>query len=683
MTTEVDLELQDAKLRVEELRAQIGSHDHLYHVLDQPEVSDAEYDELMRELRTLEERYPQLITPDSPSQRVSGEPVAAFGIVEHPVPLLSLGNAFSEEELRAWHKRVSGLAETDDFMMVCEPKIDGLAVALEYRDGRFAVGSTRGDGERGENITPNLRTIRSIPTRVSDMGASRKAPTRFEVRGEAFMSKAGFERLNEERAEQGEPLFANPRNSGAGSLRQLDPKVTAGRPLDCFIYALGWAEGAETPPSQWETLQWLGELGFKINPHIERFQTIDEVWQHCQGWAERRDSLDYEIDGVVVKIDDMRLHEVLGVVGREPRWAVAIKFPPTQRTTKLLEIRVNVGRTGSMNPYAVLEPVNIGGVVVRMATLHNEEDIKRKDVRPGDTVIVQRAGDVIPQVVGPVLSKRPSRARRFVPPKTCPACGAEVTRPEGEVMRYCTNAACPEQIYRLLTHFVSRGAMDIDGVGERLSLTLLESGLVKSPADLYALKEEELLKLERMAEKSAQNVLAAIDASRGRPLHRVLFALGVRHVGSETATLLAQQFGSIEALMEATREELEEIPDVGPIVAASVHDYFRDKANRTLIEALRQRGVRMEASEATTAAGPLTGQSFVITGTLAAFSRSEAERRIRALGGTTASSVTRSTAYLVAGENAGSKLAKARKQGTKVLSEEEFMALLEHGDTAS
>ena len=676
MTTDVDQELQDGKLRVEELRAQISYHDHLYHVLDQPEISDAEYDELMRELRALEERHPQLIAPDSPTQRVSGEPVAAFGIVEHPVPLLSLANAFNEEELRAWHKRVTGLAETEEFALVCEPKIDGLAVALEYDEGQFAVGSTRGDGRRGENITQNLRTIRSIPLRISDKGISRKAPTRFEVRGEAFMTKAGFERLNEERAERGEPLFANPRNSGAGSLRQLDPRVTDGRPLDCFVYALGWAEGAETPSSHWETLQWLGELGFKINSHIERFQTIDEVWHHCQRWVERREALDYEIDGVVVKVDDLRLHERLGVVGREPRWAVAFKFPPTQRTTKLLKIAVNVGRTGSMNPFAILEPVNIGGAVVKLATLHNEEDIKRKDVRAGDTVIVQRAGDVIPQVVGPVLSKRTGKERRFVPPKICPACGTKITRPEGEVMRYCTNRACPAQIHGLLAHFVSRGAMDIEGIGEQLSLTLLESELVKSPADLYTLKKEDLLTLERMAEKSAQNVLDAIDVSRNRRLHRVLFALGIRHVGSETAALLAQHFGGMDALMEAKREELEAVPTIGPVVAASVSEYFRDKANRQLIKKLRRGGVRMEAEAASTDAGPLSGQSFVITGTLAAFSRSEAALRIRSLGGVTASSVTRSTDYLVAGDNPGSKLAKAQQYGTKVLSDEEFMTLL-------
>ena len=681
MVTDVDQEFQRAKLRVEELRSQIAYHDYRYYVLTQPEVSDAEYDDLMRELRALEERHPQLITPDSPTQRVGERPVEAFGIVEHSVPLLSLGNAFNEEELLAWHRRATNLAERENFDMVCEPKIDGLAVALEYREGQFAVGSTRGDGQRGENITQNLRTIHSIPLRIK--GKAGKLPARFEVRGEVFMTKAGFERMNEERAERGEPLFANPRNSAAGAVRQLDPRISAERPLDISIYALGWAEGGQAPTSHWKTLQWLSELGFKVNPDIARYKRIDDVWDHCRQWVEKREALDYEIDGIVVKIDDLRLHESLGVVGREPRWAVAFKFPPTQRTTKLLDIRVNVGRTGSINPYAVLEPVNIGGVTVKMATLHNEEDIKRKGIRIGDTVIVQRAGEVIPQVVGPVVSKRTGKERRFSPPRTCPACKTKVVRPEGEVMRYCPNPACPAQAFRLLTHFVSRGAMDIDGVGEQLSQSLLEAGLVQNPAELYFLNIADLLKLERMAEKSAQNVLDAIETSRGRPLSRVLFALGIRHVGSETAALLAQHFGSMEALEQAGAEEMEAVPTIGPVVARSVHDYFRDKTNRRLIKKLRRGGVRMESEAPPSREGPLSGQSFVITGSLAAFSRDEAEARITSLGGETSSSVTKSTTHLVAGEKPGSKLEKARRYEAEILSDDEFMALLRrHGAAA-
>ena len=579
MTTDVDQELQGAKLRVEELRAKISYHDYRYHVLDQPEISDGEYDELMRELRALEERHAQLIVPDSPTQRVGGEPVAAFGIVEHHVPLLSLANAFNEEELLAWHQRAASLAGTDQFAMVCEPKIDGLAVALEYREGQFAVGSTRGDGSRGENITQNLRTIRSIPQRVSNAGI----PQRFEVRGEVFMTKAGFERMNEQRADKGEPLFANPRNSAAGAVRQLDPRITAERPLDCFIYALGWAEGGSVPPSHHATLDWLSKLGFQTNAQAERYRSVRKVWQHCQRWAEKRDTLDYEIDGVVVKIDDLALHERLGVVGREPRWAIAFKFPPTQRTTKLLDIRVNVGRTGSINPYAVLEPVNIGGVVVKMATLHNEDDIKRKGVRIGDTVIVQRAGDVIPQIVGPVLSKRTGKEKQFRPKRVCPSCKTKLVRQEGEAMRYCPNRACPAQALGLLTHFVSRGAMDIDGVGEQLADALLQAQLVADPAGLYTLTKDQLLTLDRMAEKSAQNVLDAIDASRQRPLDKLLFGLGIRHVGAETAALLAQQFGDMDAITSATIDELAAVPSIGPIVAESVHGYFQREESRDLV----------------------------------------------------------------------------------------------------
>jgi DNA ligase (NAD+) len=680
MTTDVEQDLQRAKLRVEELRSQIAYHDYRYFVLNQPEVSDAEYDELMVELRALEERYPELITPDSPTQRVGERPVEAFGIVQHPRPLLSLGNAFNEEALRNWHRRVATLAERSDFAMVCEPKIDGLAVALEYRDEQFAVGSTRGDGVRGENITQNLRTIRSLPMRVH--ANHNGLPDRFEVRGEVFMSKAGFERMNAERAERGEPLFANPRNSAAGAVRQLDPRVSAKRPLDCFLYALGWAEGGATPDSHWETLQWLSTLGFKTNPHIARYESIDDVWRHCNEWTEKREVLDYEIDGIVVKVDDLRLQEALGVVGREPRWAVAFKFPPTQRTTTLLDIRVNVGRTGSMNPFAVLEPVNIGGATVKMATLHNEEDIKRKDVRIGDTVIVQRAGDVIPQVVGPVLSKRTGKEKRFRPPTRCPACKAALVRPEGEVMRYCPNRACPAQAFRLLGHFVSRGAMDIDGMGESLCLALLKAGLVKDPADIYVLAKDDLLQLERMGDKSAQNVITAIDASRGRPLARVLFALGIRHVGFETAALLAQHFGSMDAIAKASLGDLESVPSIGPVVARSVHEWFNDRSNRALIDKLRKGGVRMEGAAPAARDGPLSGETFVVTGTLSSMSRSAAEQRIKTLGGAAASSVTKATTHLIVGENPGSKVEKAAKYGTPTLDEDAFLALLkQHGAT--
>jgi DNA ligase (NAD+) len=668
MTT--DRQLQEAKLRVEELRSQIAYHDYRYYVLDSPEISDAEYDELMRELRRLEEQHPELITPDSPTQRVSGQPVEAFGIVEHRVPLLSLANAFNEEELRAWYRRAANLVENERFDMVCEPKIDGLAVALVYENGSFVQGATRGDGLRGENITQNLRTIRSLPLTVRGDGL----PPRFEVRGEAYMTRRGFEQLNEERAEEGQPLFANPRNAAAGSVRQLDSRITARRPLDIFVYQLGWADGP-TPESHWEAMQWLGSLGFKINPNMVRFHSLDEVARHCQQWVERRETLDYDIDGVVVKIDDLGLQRALGFVGREPRWAVAYKFPPTQATTRLLDIGVNVGRTGSLNPYAILEPVRVGGATVKLATLHNEDDIRRKDIRIGDTVIVQRAGEVIPQVVGPVVSRRTGQERAYSTPTNCPVCGTPVVRPEGEAMSYCPNRACPAQAFRLLTHFVSRGAMDIDGVGEALCMALLKAGLVEDPADLYFLTKDQLLKLERMADKSAQNVLDAIAGSKDRPLARLVFALGIRHVGSEMAETLAGHFGSLGTLARASVEELSAIPTIGPKIAESVHAWFQDGSNRRLVDKLRRAGVRMEA-QAAAREGPLSGLSFVVTGTLSRWSRNEAEGLIKSLGGAVGSSVTRKTDYLVVGEGPGSKLQKAQEYGTKLLSEDRFMEFL-------
>lgn len=683
---EEDRDVQAAKLRVEELRAIIAHHDYRYYVLDSPEISDAQYDELMQELRRLEERYPQLIAPDSPTQRVSGQPVAAFGIVEHRLPLLSLANAFAAEELQAWHRRASALAGRSDFSLVCEPKMDGLAVALVYENGVFVQGATRGDGTRGENISENLRTIRSIPLKVG-----KEAPGRFEVRGEVYMTKHGFERLNDEIGRSNEerarkkpkaiPLFVNPRNAAAGSVRQHDPQITARRPLDIFVYALGWAEGA-TPPTHWETMQWLGSLGFRVNPNNVCVPGIAEAARVCGEWEGKREGLDYEIDGVVVKIDDLGLQERLGAVGREPRWAIAYKFPPMQATTKLLDIGVNVGRTGSLNPYAVLEPVRVGGATVKLATLHNEDDIHRKDIRIGDTVIVQRAGEVIPQVVGPVASRRTGEEREFQVPTTCPECGAPVRRREGEARSYCTNRDCPAQAFRLLAHFVSRGALDIDGIGERLAAALLDAGLVTDSADIYFLTKEQLLGLERLAEKSAQNVMDAIAGSKERPLGRVIFALGIRHVGSEMAEVLAKHFGGIDRLAAASAEELESIPTVGPKIAASVQAYFEDEENRRIVEKLRRAGVRLAEEGRAQEEGPLQGQTFVITGTLAAFTREEAEERVRALGGSTGASVTRKTDYVVAGEDPGSKLRKAQQYGTRTLTEEEFLELLRRNGVA-
>ncbi|MCH7522899.1 MAG: NAD-dependent DNA ligase LigA, partial [Chloroflexi bacterium] len=514
--------VQEARLAAEELRSQVNYHDDLYFAKDAPEISDAEYDELMRRLRAIEAHYPELITPDSPTQRVSGQPVEAFGVVQHREPLLSLSNAFDLEELQAWHRRATGLAEVEDFDMVVEPKIDGLAVALVYEGGRFLQGATRGDGLRGENITENLRTIRSIPMQVR----GGRVPKRFEVRGEVYMSKTAFERLNNQRADKGEPLFANPRNAAAGAVRQLDSRITASRRLDIWVYQLGWADDGKTPDSHWESLQWLDKLGFRINPHIDRCRDLEEVQRRYEEWAEKRHGLEYEIDGLVVKIDSLDLQQRLGYVGREPRWAVAYKFPPIQATTKLLRIDVNVGRTGSLNPFAVLEPVQVGGVVVKQATLHNEDDVRRKDIRVGDTVIVQRAGDVIPQVVGPVMSKRTGKQRRFVMPKRCPVCGGEVVRPEGEAMSYCVNTTCPAQVFRWLTHFVSRGAMDVDGLGEQWAYVLMDKRLVEDPADLFFLTREQLLELDRMGPVLADKIMTNIQVAKSRPLSRLLLALG-------------------------------------------------------------------------------------------------------------------------------------------------------------
>ncbi len=677
-------ELAKVKEGIEQLKAQINYHNYRYYVLDSPEISDVEYDELVRELKQLEEKYPQFLTPDSPTQRVGAAPVEAFGVVEHHLPLLSLGNAFSQDELLAWHTRTSKLLAEQQFNLTCEHKIDGLAVALTYVDGQLTTGATRGDGFRGENITQNLRTIRSIPLSVP-----KEAPPRFEVRGEVFLPRAGFNKLNQERAAEGLPLFANPRNAAAGSVRQLDPRITAKRPLDIYIYALGYAEGKATPESHWEAMEYLKSLGFKINPKNAPLTSVDQVEDYYHTWVERRESLPYEADGIVVKVDSLALQERLGNIGHEPRWAIAYKFPAVQVTTRLKEIKVSVGRTGTLNPYAVLEPVSVGGVTIRQAALHNEDDIRRKDIREGDWVYVQRAGEVIPEVIGPIKSKRTGQEREFSllekifdsekQRPACPVCGAEVAKPEGEVMYYCSNADCPAQVHERVEHFVSRGGMDIRGIGESLSATLLREGLVKDVADLYYLKEkrEQLLKLEKLADKSVDNILRAIDNSKERPLGRVIFALGIRHVGEEMAQLLAEHFSSIDKLANASTEELMFIPTVGPKIADSIVAFFKQKENRDIIERLREAGVRLEEEMVKPEELPLVGQEFVITGRLEAFSRQEAEARVKALGGATKDNVTRQTTYLVVGAEPGSKLARAQSLGTKQLTEEEFLRLLE------
>ena len=679
-------DLAQIKERIEQLKASINYHNYRYYVLDSPEISDAEYDLLMKELKQLEEEYPQFLTPDSPTQRVGAAPVEAFGVVEHPLPLLSLGNAFSKDELLAWYTRTSKLANESQFDFVCEHKIDGLAVALTYVNGQLTTGATRGDGFRGEGVTQNLRTIRSIPLSVS-----KEAPPRFEVRGEVFLPKAGFHKLNQERAAEGLPLFANPRNAAAGSVRQLDPRITAKRPLDIYIYALGYAEGKATPPTHWESMEYLTSLGFKVNPNNALLDSIDRVEEYYRTWMEKKESLPYEADGVVVKVDSLALQKRLGNVGHEPRWAIAYKFPAIQGTTQLNEIWVSVGRTGTVNVAAYLTPVSVGGVTIKQAALHNEDDIRRKDIREGDTVIVQRAGDVIPQVVGPIKSRRTGKEKEFSlleklkknekgePVCPEPGCGGVVKKLEGEVMYYCSNTACPAKIQQSLEHYVSRQAMDIRGIGESQSAMLLKEGLVKNIADLYDLKDkkEQLLKLERMAEKNVSNMLNAIEKSKETSLPRVIFALGIRHIGEEMAELLAKHFGSIDRLQNASREELLSIPTVGPKIADSIIAFFGQEENHRIIDRLKKAGVRLEEEVVRPEELPLTGQEFVITGRLETLSRQEAEARIKALGGITKDNVTKKTTYLVVGAEPGSKLARTQALGTKQLTEEEFLRLLQ------
>ncbi|MFC2014865.1 NAD-dependent DNA ligase LigA [Chloroflexota bacterium] len=678
-------DLTGIKEKIEHLKAQLNHHNYRYYVLDSPEISDAEYDVMIRELKQLEEEYPQFLTPDSPTQRVGAEPLTAFGVVEHPLPLLSLGNVFSRDELLAWHTHTSKLIEGERLRFTCEHKIDGLAVALTYVNGQLTTGATRGDSLRGENITQNLRTIRSIPLSVG-----KDAPPRFEVRGEVFLPKDGFKKLNQDRTAEGLPLFANPRNAAAGSVRQLDPRITTRRPLDIYIYALGYAEGKTTPPSHWETMEYLKSLGFKINPNNALIDNIEQVEEYYENWVAKREGLPYEADGVVIKIDSIPLQNHLGDVGREPRWSIAYKFPAVQGTTRLNSIEISVGRTGTLNPVAMLEPVAIGGVTIKHAALHNEDDTRRKDIREGDTVFIQRAGEVIPEILGPTPESKqnPARSGEFSlldklkkneqGQHLCPECSGVVIKPEGEVMYYCSNAACPAQVQGRIEHFVSRGAMDIRGIGEAQSAMLLKASLLRNVADHYYMSKEDLLKLDRMAEKSVDNLLEAIEGSKVSPLERLIYALGIRHVGSETAQLLAQQFTSLDDLAKATREELMAIDTIGPKIADSIIAFFEQEENRDIIRRLKRAGIDPKREKDDSEGIPLSGMEFVITGRLEAFGRQEAEARIKALGGTSKDNVTRNTTFLVVGEEpGGSKLTRADTLGTKRLNEDGLIKLLE------
>ena len=658
------------------LREKINHHNYRYYVLDDTEISDGEYDRLMVELRRLEENHPSLVTPESPTQRVGASPADGFDQVQHRLPMLSLGNAFNEDDLQAWYRRIKGLLDDADFDLVCELKIDGLAVSLAYQDGVLVQGATRGDGTAGEDVTQNLRTIRTIP--MSLLG---EPPPYLEVRGEVYLPLEEFRLLNEGRAERGEPLYANPRNTGAGSVRQLDSKVTASRNMHIWVYSLGDINETDRPIGHWDGLQWLNGLGFRINPENRVCHTLEEAVDYYHSWMEKRHDLPYEIDGVVIKVDPFAYQDSLGVAGREPRWAIAYKFPAEQAVTRLLDIGINVGRTGSLNPYAILEPVVVSGVTVRQASLHNEEDINRKDIRIGDWVTVERAGDVIPQVVGPVLDRRTGQEQVFKMPANCPVCGTPVVKPESEAMHRCPNTSCPVQFFELLKHFVSKGAMDIDGLGEQWCNILIENGLVKDVAGLYRLDKDELLKLDRMGDKLATKKMTNIEVSKQRPLHRVLFALGIIHVGSEIAELLTQRYASLNEMAEATAEELTEIPGIGPKIAESVVDYFAVPLNQQVLKALGDAGVVLhhDIQDVQEAADdlPFSGKSFVVTGTLSGFTRREAEDRIKILGGNVASAVTRKTDYLVAGASPGSKVAAAGQLGTEILNEAAFLELID------
>jgi DNA ligase (NAD+) len=665
--------------RVEQLHAELHHHAQRYYVDDDPEIDDEQYDALLDELRTLEAEYPDLVTPGSPTQKVGGAAVSSLEKVTHLQPMLSLANARTEEELRGWVTRMRNhLAregiEDPDFDFVCEPKVDGLAMSLLYRDGVLERGATRGDGEIGEDVTHNLRTIATIPQRIED------APALLEVRGEVYMSLQDFADLNERRAEQGLSTFMNPRNSAAGTIRQLDPKLAAERPLSFWAYAVGVTEGL-TFRSHHEGLDWLRERQFPVNGDIVVLDDEDAVVRQCLDWQERRTGLDFEIDGVVVKVDELELQRRLGVVGRDPRWAIAWKFPPTMKVTTLKSIMWNVGKFGDLHPFAVLEPVHVGGVTVKLATLHNEEDLHRKDIRPGDEVIVLRAGDVIPQVLSPAphAVEREDRAAMPLPPAQCPDCGTPTIKPEGSVFTKCPNRTCPGRQWQLLKHFVSRGAMDVDGLGETQVARLMKEGLVQTAGDFYRLTSEALQELEGFGRVSADRMIAAIEKSKASPFSRVLFAIGLEEVGFVTGRSLAQHLRTVDALMAATPEQIAATPGVGPIMATRIAEQLQDPQMRELIEDLRSVGLALEEEGPPPGDGALSGLTVVLTGSLPTLTREQATERLVAQGAKVTGSVSKKTSYVVAGEAAGSKLEKAERLGVPVIDEEGLLDLLENG----
>jgi DNA ligase (NAD+) len=692
----------DEALRAEELRAQIAYHDRRYYELDDPEIADADYDALVRELRAIEEHHPELVTPDSPTQRVSGAPATTFAPVRHRVPMMSLDNAMDLDELRAWADRIARVdpeALGADF--VCELKIDGLAMSLTYERGRFTRAATRGDGVTGEDVTANVATIAAVPHQLdwpADLGP---VPEVMEARGEVYMPVSSFDELNRRQLEAGQKVFANPRNSAAGSLRQKDPAVTAGRDLSMWAYQIGALDGGPVVERHSDALDVLRRSGLPVNPEITVVHGIDEVFVFCTRWREHRHDLDYEIDGVVVKVDDLALQRRLGATSHAPRWAVAFKFPPEERTTKLLDIHVSIGRTGRATPFAVLEPVFVGGSTVSLATLHNEDQVGLKDVRPGDVVVVRKAGDVIPEVVGPVLAERPKRSKAWSFPTECPSCGGPLVRLPGESDTFCTNLDCPAQRVQRIVHFASRGAMDIEGLGEKRVVQLVDAGMLADPGDVYGLDRERLVALERMADVSADNLLRAVDESKSRPLSRVLVALGIRHLGPTGARALARSFGSMDRLADASPEALAAVEGIGGVIADSVAEFLAAPANRSVIEKLRAAGCALEepgvpadGSVAGPAAGgpagagagngvppTLAGKSVVVTGTLPGYTREEAEEAILARGGKSPGSVSARTFAVVVGSEPGAaKLSKAEQLGIPVVDGARFDELLASGD---
>jgi DNA ligase (NAD+) len=671
MVSRSEMVTETIRKRVEKLREEIEYHNYRYYILDQPEISDAQYDRLMRELEKLEEQYPELRNPNSPTQRVGAPPLEEFEIVRHTIPMLSLANAFDETEAKEFDKRVKKfLGTSSDIEYVTEPKLDGLAVELVYERGQFAVGSTRGDGVNGENITQNLRTIKTIPLQLIRKEIS--VPERLEVRGEVIIQLKRFRDLNQKREELGEPLFANPRNAAAGSVRQLDSKITVARPLEIYCYGIGEVRG-RTFKSHWEILQTLSKWGLRINPNIRRCKHIEDVIAYYHEVNEKREKLPYEIDGIVIKVNQLDHQTRLGEISRSPRWALAFKFQPKQETTKIQDIIVQVGRTGALTPVAVMEPVKVGGVEVSRATLHNQDEIDKKDVRIGDTVVIQRAGDVIPEVVQVIESKRTGKEKKFRMPSKCPVCGAEVIKEEA--IHRCIGLDCPAQLKGRIKHFASKRAMDIEGLGVKLIDQLVDKGLVKDVADIYYLEKEQLIELERMADKSAQNIIDAIEASKTKPLSKFLYALGIRHVGETTAEDLARRFSRLDDFFHLSEETLREVEGIGPEVSASVYQFFRDKKNKESIERLKKAGVTVIEPKVKGKA-KLAGKTFMFTGALKSLGRDEARNIVESLGGMTVSTVSKKVDFVVFGEDPGSKFDKAKELGIKTLTEEEFKKMI-------